>query len=475
MDSLSCFPLVSVIIPTFNRPDYLVLTVESVLEQTYPNLEIIVVDDASTDNTPQVMSAYKDQIQYIREPVNTGGEQVYLTGLNAARGKYINFLDHDDLMYPQKIALQVQLLESDEQLCMVHCGYHHINEDGQLLETITNLPEGFVLAELLRGDFIWSGAPLIRRSCIDQSDIAKSLFWCSADWARVLAICLLGKPVACIQGPLGAYRILPHSDISNVHGLEEWVIPLLEEVFSHPLFPKELLEMRAEAFARMRFFLACRYYASHQWQDGKRNLDAAVLGFPQVFQNRNALEDKLCEDALGVRVIDAEEFINGMLENLSPTTKFIADLRPHLFSRIHLGIALRLLASGKKNEAQDHLIHAHAYDPELFAQKHLYAGLIVRYCLLLPVDEKMGFIQDVINLWPDEKPLTNEEKRYLNGWFLTSLTIYDHATCHSPINTIKEGAQALLQSPGALKNRGFRLTMLCAIQEFFSVNHRRLR
>jgi len=144
-DHSGSLPLVSVIIPTYNRPEYLRLTVESVLAQTYPNIEVIVADDASTDHTPEVMAAYGDRVRYLREPVNTGGEQVILTGLAAARGKYINFLDHDDLMYPQKIARQVERLEADDLLSMAHCGYHHIDENGQLLETITTLPEGYVL------------------------------------------------------------------------------------------------------------------------------------------------------------------------------------------------------------------------------------------------------------------------------------------------------------------------------------------
>jgi cellulose synthase/poly-beta-1,6-N-acetylglucosamine synthase-like glycosyltransferase len=75
-------PLVSVIIPTYNRPEYLVQTVNSVLSQTYPNIEVIVVDDASTDDTPLVMSAYQDRIKYLRHTVNSAGEAVYNTGLS---------------------------------------------------------------------------------------------------------------------------------------------------------------------------------------------------------------------------------------------------------------------------------------------------------------------------------------------------------------------------------------------------------
>lgn len=457
-DRNDLLPLVSVIIPTYNRPEYLRLTVESVLEQTYPNVEVIVVDDASTDHTPDVMAAYGDRVRYLREPVNTGGEQVILTGLAAARGKYINFLDHDDLMYPQKIARQVERLEADERLSMAHCGYHHIDENGQLLETITTLPEGYVLDELLRGDFMWSGAPLIRRTCIDQSEIATSLFWCSADWARVLAVGLMGRPVACVQEPLGAYRILPHSDISNVKGLEEWVIPLLEMVFAHPKFPASSLGLRDEAFARMRFFLSCRYYTSHQWEDAERNLEAALTGYPSVFQNRDALVERLCEDALSIRVQNPEQFISGLLEHLPPGGAFILEEGHRIYSRIHFGLALRSLVRGEKEDAQAHMQAAYAQEPALFDHRPSYTALIVHYCLLLPVEKKLEFIDQVLAIWP--RGMSADDERYIRGWFYTSWTIHEYSLEHAPAQIFNKGVRALLHSPGAIKNGQYRSVML---------------
>src|ERR1051325_7839947 len=103
-------PLVSVIVPTYNRANLLRETIESVLAQTYPNIELIVVDDGSTDETPELLKQYDDRLAYIRKQ-NAGGTAARNTGILAAHGEYLNFLDHDDLFLPTKIERQVKILQ----------------------------------------------------------------------------------------------------------------------------------------------------------------------------------------------------------------------------------------------------------------------------------------------------------------------------------------------------------------------------
>jgi glycosyltransferase involved in cell wall biosynthesis len=102
-------PLVSVIIPTYNRAALLSEAVNSVLLQTYRNIEIIVIDDGSTDNTTEVMAAYGDRVRYTRRP-NAGVNAARNLGLKQARGEFVALLDSDDLWAPFKIELQVRLM-----------------------------------------------------------------------------------------------------------------------------------------------------------------------------------------------------------------------------------------------------------------------------------------------------------------------------------------------------------------------------
>ena len=111
---------VSVIIPTYNYARFIEDCLNSVLSQTYKNLEIIVVDDGSTDNTKEVLSAYGDKIKYIYQE-NSGLSASRNTGIKNATGKYIQFLDSDDFLHPKSIEHRVQFLTSNPSFKIAVC------------------------------------------------------------------------------------------------------------------------------------------------------------------------------------------------------------------------------------------------------------------------------------------------------------------------------------------------------------------
>lgn len=105
-------PLVSAVIPTFNRANFIGHTIKSVLEQSYKNIEIIVVDDASTDNTRDIVRNFSDpRIIYICLDNNSGPSIARNTGVRSAKGRFVAFLDSDDAWYPQKIELQIAAIK----------------------------------------------------------------------------------------------------------------------------------------------------------------------------------------------------------------------------------------------------------------------------------------------------------------------------------------------------------------------------
>jgi glycosyltransferase involved in cell wall biosynthesis len=106
--------LVSVILPTFNRADVVVRALNSVFDQTYKNLELIVIDDGSTDATSQVLKAYQDKIIYIKQ-ANRGVSAARNAGIKKARGEYIAFIDSDDRWMPAKLDEQIKFFISHEQ------------------------------------------------------------------------------------------------------------------------------------------------------------------------------------------------------------------------------------------------------------------------------------------------------------------------------------------------------------------------
>ena len=109
-------PLVSVIIPTYNRRFMTLEALNSVLKQTYRNLEVIVVDDASTDSTPDIQNRiYDERFKYIRHPKNKGVSATRNTGIKESHGEYISFLDSDDIWFKKKLEIQMDRILQEKK------------------------------------------------------------------------------------------------------------------------------------------------------------------------------------------------------------------------------------------------------------------------------------------------------------------------------------------------------------------------
>lgn len=115
---MSTAPIVSVVIPTYNRAQFLPSSIESVLEQSYPHIEILVIDDGSTDDTRKVLEPLQDKIRYLTSD-HQGAAHARNIGMKAASGKYIAFLDSDDTYLPYKLELQVAFMGQHPEVGMV--------------------------------------------------------------------------------------------------------------------------------------------------------------------------------------------------------------------------------------------------------------------------------------------------------------------------------------------------------------------
>lgn len=128
--------LVSIIIPTYNRSWGLRLATESVLAQTHQNYELFIVDDCSTDDTPEVVKSFKDErIIYYRQPVNVGMVRNWGEALRLARSEYIIFLSDDDQLRPHFIANRLRRMAHDPSLIVVFSKYDIRDREGNLVGT----------------------------------------------------------------------------------------------------------------------------------------------------------------------------------------------------------------------------------------------------------------------------------------------------------------------------------------------------
>lgn len=183
--------LVSVIIPTYNRANLIQQSVKSVLNQTYNNFEIIIIDDGSSDNTEEVINKLNDnRIRYIKHAVNKGASAARNTGIREAKGKYIAFQDSDDHWLPDKLEKQVKRIENTpDHVGAVFGGYWIIgkgNEKRYFPEQV--IKDGNIFHTLLKGNVVGMPVVMIKKICFDKVGYFNETLPALEDWELLLRI-----------------------------------------------------------------------------------------------------------------------------------------------------------------------------------------------------------------------------------------------------------------------------------------------
>jgi len=183
---------VSIVIPTYNSASFIGAAVDSCLAQTYPNCEIIVVDDGSTDGTRDLLTArYGERIRYLYQP-NAGPSAARNAGIRAARGAFIQFCDADDQLLPSKVERCMEVFQQEPDLGVVYTRYQHVEVDGKTPAPLTDPPllSGDIFCDLLlsNGNAILTSATLVRREALLDVGLFDERLWCGEDWDLFLRL-----------------------------------------------------------------------------------------------------------------------------------------------------------------------------------------------------------------------------------------------------------------------------------------------
>lgn len=197
-------PRVSVIIPTYNCAHYLGQAIESVLSQTYTDLEILVIDDGSRDNTADVAARYGSRIRYLRQE-NRGLPAARNAAIQASGSALIALLDADDWWEPTKLEKQMAVLDRQDQIGLVYTDLKVIYDDGAVIPSfLASRPlakDGYVFEALIESAFILPSTVLLRRSCLDEVGLFDETMRSHEDIELWLRLCHRWK-VAGVREPL---------------------------------------------------------------------------------------------------------------------------------------------------------------------------------------------------------------------------------------------------------------------------------
>jgi len=200
-------PKISVIIPTYNRAHLIRRAIKSVLNQTYQDFEIIVVDDGSTDNTEEIIEEfqkYDKRIRYIQHKKNEGEAAARNTGIKIARGKFIANQDSDDKWLPEKLEKQMKAFENEPvEVGVVYTGFWRIqnNKKNYIPSSRVTKKEGNIHEELLKENFIGTPASVVRRECFEKAGMFDEKLPHLVDWELWIRISKYYH-FKCIDEPL---------------------------------------------------------------------------------------------------------------------------------------------------------------------------------------------------------------------------------------------------------------------------------
>lgn len=274
-------PKVSIIIPTYNREEYICETVQSVLNQSYKDIEIVVVDDGSKDNTLQKLGKFERSIKIITQK-NSERAISRNHGAKVTSGEYLSFLDSDDLWERDKLKKQIEILDNNKDFILVYGKCLRVNQARQEIKSKNRQLQGYsgnVFENLLMRNFITSPTPLIRREYFNKTNGFESRYIPYEDWEFWIRFSMLGK-FYFLPVPLAYYRIHPQQSVklAEAEKIETVTTLLLESSFNLKEVPSTT-KNKSLGLANLRF--SYWYLLANQINDAKEKIRKAKELYPK--------------------------------------------------------------------------------------------------------------------------------------------------------------------------------------------------
>jgi glycosyltransferase involved in cell wall biosynthesis len=272
-------PLVTVVIPTANRAKLLARAVQSVLDQSYRNVEVIVIDDASTDETEQVACGFGSAVAYIRQREKRGGSAARNVGIAEASGEFVAFLDDDDEWLPQKLAMQVAAAQQIVDGCtpVVYTGEAWIDTGGKTVRVVRPQKHGWLLRDLLYGNYIGSTSTVLAsKKALDEANGFDDRLPSCQDWDLWVRLAER-NPFHVLPEPLVRRSVHGERIDSNLTAQLRGREQFLQKIQPH--LAQQGWSYRRQIFSHHAMLTAGRYAA------GKQRQAAAAWGWRACMQN----------------------------------------------------------------------------------------------------------------------------------------------------------------------------------------------
>lgn len=253
---------VSVVVPCFNGARYLREAIDGALAQTYGDVEVVVADDGSTDDSVAIVASYGERVRGLRQ-ANAGPSAARNLALRSATGEFVALLDADDRFHPDKLARQVDVLRARPDASIVHCGWRLVDGEGcELPERGWPRLDGDVLDTLVLGNLVHPVSVVLRRAAVDDVGGFDERCPVNEDWDLFLRASRRGARWACVDEALCDYRIHPgqsHERLALVHGVAR---DILRRLFADGALPEAIRRLEPRAWEAADLRAAAELYAA---------------------------------------------------------------------------------------------------------------------------------------------------------------------------------------------------------------------
>lgn len=286
-------PKASIVIATFNNAPYIEQAIESALAQNYPDFEVIVVDDGSTDDTRARVNRFGERVRYVYQ-TNQERSAARNHGAALSRGEFLAFLDGDDILFPDKLAVQAAALERRKDAGLVASGFQYMDGDGDFLQESrpwVDYPE-INLESLLFSGLTAIHAVLFRKEWFERVAGFDPKFSGPEDMDLWYRLSLAGCSMIWEPAVVASYRLHGSNSSRNIQRHYAMWTRVLDKLFQSANLPSDILKRKIEIYAYIKLAEAGRLYGARCGEMGKQSVEEAIQMDPRLLDK----EDRRLKD-----------------------------------------------------------------------------------------------------------------------------------------------------------------------------------
>lgn len=372
-------PAVSVILPTYNRAALISRAIQSVLGQTFTDLELLVIDDGSTDDTAGVVSAFGDPRLFYHRLEHGERSAARNRGIRLSRGKWIAFLDSDDWYLPGKLAVQVADLQSHPEAGLSLGGWRIVDPGGRVIQSVhpwEQIPGEPSIEDWLAKAISTPITILVEKGWLERAGGFDAGLYMAEDVELHIRLALAGCRAVWTQKEIAVVLAHPGNSLRDWPSVRQGRLDYLEKIFSLPGLPRHLITARSQITASTHLSLAMLAYDNGLFEQAQAELCRALELYPRLSEREfGPVVERIVGHAGYFLTTDPAGFVARVLDHLPGPLGSLRGRRREILGMVWSSQAWKAHAAGDLPLMRKSVLRAVWYRPSLLANRGVLSML----------------------------------------------------------------------------------------------------